>query len=535
MSNLVLCTPLLWRRDGRLLHDLASGTHVTSVRADEVSDETLTFKSDSTPLLPTPISYGRFIVDRILHESSACKWYEGIDPGLDRLVWIAVRPASAAELTEERRALASPGQPRWIGSGCTSQHRWDAFLGVDSISLAQLEPSLHGMSDLRSKKAFWELVSELAHMESTQRLSLSVLEIERFRIGNRGSIVRLDDLSPSPVEPIKLDPTTVFSKLKVLSTRLFGIDGDTQSKRSAPMALHLKKILDRIDPAHRRAFPTLTALLEELRTVQLRPVASNFRTRMIQIATQSALSIAPFGAMLALVGTGHLLRLDRIENELLRLYALQEIRSGTDFEASWQAIQESVAERNQGALSQSTIAGEMFDRELSAFETMQQEARKRISGIDRQTLDAANEIFIGADLRPWLLASNDLPKSGIFQWSVPSELPAKFLPKDATDPEALVSLNDAKTKEFLSAGRIDTQELASSLVRIQTNPGSLDLTKTNRVVLLSFLPWITLIVWGCLWRGGISRLAAGLVIVNESGKPAGWLRIFFRSALLWAP
>jgi hypothetical protein len=534
-SNLLLCVPLLWRKDGRLLHDLASSTHVASVKTDEGVDEDLTFQLEGLPSIPVTTSFGRFAVHRILHESSDCTWYEGTDPGLERLVWIAARPSNALELTEERRCLSTPGQPRWIGGGCTNQHRWDAFLGLESIALTQLNPCQHGMSDKRAKKAFSELVTEFARLESSQQLSLSTLDIERYRIGLRGSLVRLDDLNHSPNDPAELESKTVLSKLKLFCHTLFGIEGDTRSRRSGPMALHLTKILDRIDPSHSKAFPTMKALSEELHTTQSRPVVSSFRIRFIQIATQAALSLAPLGAMLAMVGSGHLLRLDRIENELLRLYALQEIRSGDDSEASWKAIQESPLSLHEGALSPSSITGDLLEQEIATFEMMQETARERISGIDRQTLDAAHEVFVGADLRPWLIATNDLPNSGIFQWALPSELPARFFPKDRSDLDALVSVNQPTEEEFRSSGKIDTEELAISLARMQASPGALALTKTYRVVMVALFPWVSLAIWGFLWRGGISRLTAGLVIVDKSGKPAGWLRILLRSALLWAP
>jgi uncharacterized RDD family membrane protein YckC len=536
LGYLLLSAPLFWRSDQRMLHDLVSGTQVESVQASHRVAMRMTFPGDSTRPLEIPRSIGRFIVSGSVMQTPDCEWLAGIDPGLDRSVWIALRPMDSPECNDERRRMIRAPRLRWIGSGQLDHQRWDAFLGAESIPLKEVATIPGGMSWPLIRQALSELANEIELLESQRALFSSYLNLDAIRIRRDGSVIWMDEWSIEPTDArvATVEESIVF--LNQVAKHLVSAHHSITPHVPHSLPHHGQRFLERLDGSKSPPFSSIHEVSKELRKSAERPSESTFRMRAIQMATLSALALAPLGAMFALLGAGHLLRLDRIEVELLRLYALRQIAQSETAEASFAAIGSQVS-GNEGRKLEEIVDGssDRLGEEIAAFEALQRAARARISDWDGTTLAAAEEVFIGPELLPLLHSKSNVHEGGEFVWELPSMLPTMVLPITSTTGIRWIPVSDAMRREFAKAGVIPTKKLALTLEKMQRSPGRLELGHPWRVWCLALTVWAALTVWGTLFRGGISRYVAGFVVVDQRSKPAGRIRILVRSALMWAP
>lgn len=598
VGYLLLCAPLLWRRDRRMLHDLASGTQVehfvgassgfkllewASHRNGAKNDlATIEQGGQSGPGLAAERVFGRFRDCQLLMSLEGGRWYEGQDRALSRQVWILERPVGARELTETRRAMARSSRLRWVASGVQEQQRWDAFLAVDTIPITEiasrglvLDWSIvrRGLMDVANeikvaRDLKWAQETRLAHDGTLQSLEAGALELtydlRTLRLSRDGNLVWLDGVSPVTAERgenVAASPDNATSDAPSVPT-LAVRSADSASEREgmeflqrvanallAPMpkdarALREERVipyselqsLNRLASDHPQAWPNVAAFAEALQLDEEGANRSGFRKRAMQVVTQVAMALGPFGAMLALLGAGHLMRQDRIQEEWLQLHSLKRIAASDTANPTRAKLAELSNGSGVESIEWLSDAWQIqLQQEIDRLEGIQVLERAKCSSIDLAALQSAGTVFLDSQTVERMRATNQLLTGGTFVWELPDQLPARCIPYAIINPEGNVNVTPVIRDEFVRSGSIRAEQLVDSLLRVDQGRTAIPLHKTWRLVLLSLAGWILLSVWGMVFRGGIGRWVAGLVIVDEQGRLAGRLRLLWRALLLWGP
>lgn len=564
----VLCLPLLWRSDRRLLHDLASGTQVD--RVAEVASPSVALRlSSAAPSGPSSAAavahraphskrFGRFVDAVPFLTLDGCVWYEGNDPALARRVWIAERSAEGPELPEARRRLARSARLRWITSAVEGDRRWDAFLAIPSIPVSELTPEC-GRIDWRTlRRGILDLCHEAVATDALHassgppRPNLS-LDPSAVRIGREGSLSWLDDLGSSATHSAEVATRHHEREwLDVLRQAAMAMRdqvqrgaGEGSERRMLPYRAMVA--LERLDSEHPQAFQNVSQVADAFESIEPLPSNLTLRQKLLHIAPQVALGLMPFGAMLALLGAGHLIRMEHAHDELLRLHALKHVSQASQSTASVDALR-AVAERNKKPFPDVASSDWQQDlaRSIDHVQAIQRSERQRCSELDIASIRAAGILFVDSALIERLKVDDRLADGGAFVWKLPeeglphevleAELPAKEGdPREATTEEPLLPVPAASEQWFDRTGTLKPMWIVEAAQRVGREPYPLPNASAWRVALIALIGWVFLSLWGMLFRGGVGRKLAGLVLVDPRGKRAGYLRCLWRSMILWAP
>ncbi len=531
----LICLPLLWRSDQRMLHDLASGTQVESAKASSAVRLAMPIVRSFQTQPIEPFMIGRFSVDGVLETFESAEWLTATDPRLNRRVWICRRNAAGSMLSDARRRMVRPMRLRWICSGMDADQRWDAFMGVDSVPIAELQKAGESLGWAHVRPALIRLAEELEQVQRDGEPVELMLRPELLRVTFDGRLVCLDGF---PINsPVKTTSTQQerLQFVHQVATMLLGSDNRELDRTDPSIPFHAHSILDRLLASHPSGFESVSAFLAAMRSVEDRPAAPTIRNRAIQIATQIALGMGPFGAMLAIIGLGHLIRIDEIEDELLRLYTLRYVTQSETAEASLAAIGRAAAKDGPSLPIVDAGWQERLARKIDTFEKLQEALASRNSEIDLTTLRSAQEVYINADLLPLLLPSDELASQDRFVWQLPETLPVRLTPFALGPKIESVDVNPVMRATFAGSGEIDADELYACMKRLEQFEGHRSSPRKWRVLIIPLALWGILATWGMLFRGGIGRRAGGLVVVDARGKLASRPRLLWRSLLLWAP
>jgi Na+-transporting methylmalonyl-CoA/oxaloacetate decarboxylase gamma subunit len=118
-----------------MLHEWISGTRV--VRLPE-RDEPRRLKVPETATLLKPATVtqlGPYAIQGSLLDTPERTVLVGVDRGLERPVWIDLRPLDAPPLSQARRDLNRSTRLRWLASGVEGERQWDAFVFVSGAPL----------------------------------------------------------------------------------------------------------------------------------------------------------------------------------------------------------------------------------------------------------------------------------------------------------------------------------------------------------------------------------------------------------------
>ena len=88
---------------------------------------------------------------------------------------------------------------------------------------------------------------------------------------------------------------------------------------------------------------------------------------------------------------------------------------------------------------------------------------------------------------------------------------------------------------FAKRAAFSESVLVDTLSELESEATDIPFPKRSRFLILAIQPWVVAVLWGVLWRGGISRWFAGIAIVDSSGRLASRWRLLMRSTLLWSP
>jgi serine/threonine protein kinase len=185
------------------LHDLATGSRVV-VRPRTQVRPLLRIGGAATeaPGLASEsgVRCGPYEVGRELWSRGTERLVAGRDPALRRRIWLHFRGPDAPAVTFERRDLSRPGRLRWLNGGQTAEERWDAYEAPEGTPVT----GLHGQAAWGAAR-FWlcDLAEEI--LADAKSLETSVqLRFDRVWITASGRAMILDFPAPGLDETFAL-------------------------------------------------------------------------------------------------------------------------------------------------------------------------------------------------------------------------------------------------------------------------------------------------------------------------------------------
>jgi serine/threonine protein kinase len=474
------------------IHDRFSKTRVvlrqrTIARARPVGDVTLAALAD------TGGQVGPYQVPRALQNARPGDVVLGLDPTLQRKVWILMESPEAPPLSEARRSLSRPGRLRWLNGRRAADESWDAFEAVAGSPLLDVVRNRQPWSTVR----YWlhDLAEEARHL-SREDLQSRPLSLDRVWISSDGNALLLDFPAPatsqkgrgetaedSPSEEIPLGTFLWRVAASALSGRSRQ-DWDAEGPILGPLPLHAREMLrDLVDEPDRSPDEVAKKLSGHLRSRT--SISSRRRLGQLALAASPALAFT-FFSLLGVV-------------------------------AGWVFI-----ERNNPDIN---LFRKSF-RRLREIERVGGPYKPEVEA-ERQSL----EIYMAGPLRH-VPETDSISVFGqkikAITWDGEREARLVQLLEEHPDPsdEELAQARET-LEEFIA--EISASGSLSNLGR--------DTGQVAVVVLVGLLAAMLPLhlLFGFAFRGGLSHKLLGFALVRGDGSEATRLRSLLRSLIAWAP
>jgi uncharacterized RDD family membrane protein YckC len=464
------------------IHELISGTRVVPtstarLRSRIVADNLTPMPADSQAM-HAPQARGPFLLVTPLAQTGS--FWLAIDPLLRRNVWIRDLPPGANLSSPTRRDLARPGRLRWLAGQRSPNGSWEAFEAPAGRALLALIDTPQPWATVQQ----WliDLADELTHLDETDRL---VLGLDRIWTTDDGHAKLLDFAAPGvarvdeaagPGDTRGSDAVQHFLE-SVASSALAGriVPGsEDRPVTRPPLAGSSRAVLLALTDRH---WVGVEPWLDACRESSKEPLATPRWSRAFQ------------PAILATVGAVFILGWISI---LVPLY-----------------LSASSAGRRTVDASESDI---LLDS-LSRIERLRSAGASEADATRR-----ALEVYVALRFRP-LAARKELEDSLQLFRATAIDI-ARRHPSVSAD-------------EFLSAlrelGDDTVRRLNQPEIAIRAGPGLF-----RGMALLGSLAWLSLAV-AFAFRGGVTFLLFGVVLVDDNGSHASRVRALFRAACAWSP
>ncbi len=525
ISIALLCSTIGLDGRRRLAHDWLSNTVVVSQKRDDLDQHLHREIPNWLPATSSseswPTKIGRFKILRVLNEAGNKADEVKIalllarDTSLNRSIWLAIAPTTVnsaahnqtlSQPNQSTNLLARTSRLRLAQSGTFDAGQWHAFVAIHGA------PLRHWVSP--TAPFTWEttraILSQWSHetlASQKENNSVHLISIDQIWLDHRGRLVLVDwpfDAQPSLLTPRDQVQDSLLIAKWIAQICLQGSHSEPpeMSPIRAVVPLHARNILDRLDgtlPPFHSTEPLSIALQESV----VMPSRVGVKHRLLQFGIACLLMSPLIGASLSLSRIGNQVAIMETCDSIMATEAVQRLASNDAWFKQWQA-----------ALSGQRRAFTAEDA-MAASDTIQSEALKLLeyrinhSGIIQQDILTAAGI------------SHDYA----------SQLPSMQFEIVSDQPFAVL-VDDDHTQRSI---RFSAIELADTCQR-QKMIG--DLTHDRHpwtLLVLAASPYILIVVWDAIFRGGFSAWLAGIGYVNRTGHRAERWRHALRSAALWLP
>ncbi len=452
------------------LHDILSGTRV--VRRD--GRQTRASVDPDRTLrhqVESLAPVGPYTVRGFLVRSGSEQVLEGYDPTLGRRVWIRSLPDGTPPLSSGRRDLARPGRLRWLNGRRRSGENWDAYAAVDGLPLKTAVRTKPPWSALR----LWllDLAAEVAE-GCSDHTEPEKLALGRIWIGADGRARWLDF-------PVSDDPPraagdrgghNVLADLQAVLSQVTSAarpHGDGAHGKILPLPVAASGFLRRLKQT---GFDSLSELLGALRSLSGTDAAVGRQSRFAQILICAAF---PLLSTIAIGTAGYMVQ--RIPRDYPEWGRLDEL------------------------LTQVAIMRPRIER-----------------GNNEETIRAL-EVVIASQHRT-LIEDPELWPPGL------SERQRERI-EDAQD------IIDRHPSVTVSELRDAESQLQPVFARIEALQQGRDAVAARSVSVSMTLLGVFGLISTALVRGGLLLRLFGMAVVDASGQPAAFWRVFLRGTLIW--
>ena len=539
LSYLAVLSPLLVSRRGRLLmHDWISGTMVVD-RKYVPPQEQLAIRAAEyhTPLLAAtgyPGQFGEYSVVGLICSSESHAVLAGRDLKLDRDIWLHLTPATDPEVSSTRRRCARTTRLRWLTGGLHEKWRWDAYLACQGAPLKHWTATDSPLTWKTSRSILRQLVEEI-DSRTHDGTHVEVQSLDQIWMDLRGRIV-ITDWSPSDgiVRKTATPPESTstsdadHSPLAGTAEKLVTLDacdcamlcetmrltlcGTSQPLSSPPLQIpaivpvHAQELLQSLTEKRRDSNrPLITrAVLTTLEDSAQRPAEATLENRFLGLGVAMLTMSLLLGTVASIARLGNQLMMSKISDQLVAAKAV-----------SWLISPEHQADYAKAAAPAKTFpAREEMTKWLGERSLMEARLGKEYSlrwlgmgAFSRAILNGAN------------LTENPIAQlqNVEFAWQQDELIAVNWTQPDRREPVNLQSL--------------------TRFVQSPPDTGSIQFLRRSPfwIIVISLLPFVILVIWSGLTRGGFSLRASGLCVVRSDGRSARWHLYLLRSILAAAP
>jgi hypothetical protein len=287
-GTLLLVGTMRSRNGYRGLHEWASGTRVVSPPQAEASRTLGGGGKEWTVSHPAslPERVGSFRVLGAVRADGPDTVLLGEDPALGRKVFLWLRPSAAGTpLADGRRRLSRATRPRWLASGRSGDHLWDAFLAPAGQPLADVVATAGRLSWAEGRYLLRQLAEELSAAEEDMTLPFS-LTLNQVWVESDGRLQLMD--VPVATDPPAPDPLTFLRDVMVLALEGKPRPADELSSSiCAPVPQHAARLLARLSGCG-EAYPGVSQVRAELAAMADQPAALSRGRRLAHLVVQAA-------------------------------------------------------------------------------------------------------------------------------------------------------------------------------------------------------------------------------------------------------
>jgi hypothetical protein len=491
----LMCCTMRTRNGYRGLHEFASGTRVLELpprkrRRRRFADIPFNLKMFRPEGLPEHL--GRFEV------LGAVRWHEndrslvGLDPSLNRQVWITMRKRANEDPDRHRQEITRPTRIRWLAAGHEEGWSWDAYLAPGGVPLPSIiaqegrlpwvdaEPILAQLADELTAACDDESVPEILSpyqvwIDEGGRMQLLGTPL----IGDETTVTS-PDVSREAKESSEQRSLQLLREVTGCLLEGQALSAERRRSFRSPIPRFASACVNRLFPSV-NAFGSPREMRNELRRIADRPADVSYARRAGHLIAFSVFMLSTIGGLLAIATLSPFVE-DLVTSNHRELLAEMERVQERDLAIA--QAQPDPAARNAG---------------LGVYED------------DRRLYqDLKNRIDLVLARREARLEAMSSP--------VRNRLKLSQQPNGATTDE----------------------ELEDRDIRSEVREAILESSTVEPFV--HMVQWICLlagpaawIVWSFLTRGGLSLRFLDLELIREDGRRAARWQCALRSVIFWTP
>ncbi len=535
----------VWKRTEKkqLLHEWSSKTQTwATVQRSVVNAFELPEPRWSIPTQPIepswgiPARLGRFEIRGQITTEDSLKWLSAHDSTIERAVWIQLNPATYPPPSESREKCVRRTRMRFLETGIQGDWRWDAYVAPDGAPIALWFDSKNPMPWPVTQKILLDATDELNLIDSSQNVIPT--EMARWWLTSTGKLT----LSEAPVVAnnlsitIPLESKPLFSELACLAL--------PDRRHGDPS----RQYIDRVSPkpsAQSVAPWRATQLLQKMKSCKV------VEPSLIRKELEQVLQGPPLVTVTMRVVHAVILSMAVFFPWLILTFALM------------MSIIIDVLEEQKNAKSLTTLAAVLKDPENHSKQIEQIDAAKRSNYLEPERI-AIVENIANEQHERFNKAHRNLGffERGIIELMNRVRGREDFLDKPKPDFSKLegfeIGMDSKKTKDevtkSITSPRItigkpsnsnaiqfnEAPETMNSMIQLFDRLEAERKSPTpkrwfNRLRDLLIIPLCVFVVWGGLFRGGVTHMVTGLAVVRRDGRRGRILQCMWRSLLFWLP
>ncbi len=513
----------------RLLHEVLSSTLV-------VADHDATQPVRLLPAAPLrelsttagtgwPVQMGAYEVRGVIWQTAQQALLLGRDERLNRDVWLVVDREKPIAHNPMERHPSRPARLRYLSHGEQQSLYWTALVAPAGAPLRYWVTPERPLSWREARLILEQIVEEFRHSRD-DATPLNLTSLDQLWLDAQGRISLADwslsapadhssnildkdrSLDAQPLAPGLLRKSERDFATEVMRMSLTGKSRPWERVPAAvetPLPMHARNLLERLRNSDQTPTIAFEDVQHQLRDSATRPwvVGSTVRFCMIGISLLSSLAFV--GAMISITRVGNQATLMRLEDSWIEASALQAVAEDKVLFEEWRsAMQKHSPDQNISATQL-----------LAATTNYKQACRSAIEPRWKHGGIVLRQILAGG----FFTQIVDHAESIKFE-RVPGQ---QFTLRLSAAPPRIGNLS------------LTSDVLSSRWQRIQAGDLGEQLRRAWFVMILVQIPFLVLIVWSAVSRGGLPFWLLGVNIVRRNGVRASRWLIGWRSLIAWTP
>jgi len=535
----------VWKRNekSQLLHEWISGTQTwVSVQRSVVNTFELPEPRWSIPtqaIEPSwdiPTRLGRFEIRGQIVTEDGSKWLSAHDSTIERAVWIHLNPATFPPPSESREKCIRRTRMRFLETGIQGNWRWDAYVAPDGAPIALWFDRKNPMPWPLTQKVLHDTTEEFKFIDSSQNATPT--EMARWWLTSTGKLT----LSEAPVKANNLSNTVaseskpLFSELACLAlpNRLRRDSHSQEIHRARPKSSSLSvapwratQLLQRIKSCK---VVEPNSIRKELEEVVQGPQSVTVTLRVVHAVILSMVVCFPWLILTFALMMSIIIDVLEEQNNAKSLTTLVAVLKDSDHHS--EHIEQIDAAKRSNYLEPERIAimENIADKQYERFAR----AHRSLGFFERGIIELMNRVRGREDFldKP----KPDFSKLEGFVNGMDSEETKEEVTKTKTSPRITIGKPSNSKAIQINEAPETMNSMIQLFDRLEAERKSPPPKRWfNRLRDMLIIPLCVFVVWGGLFRGGITHMVTGLAVVRRDGRRGTILQCAWRTLLFWLP